>query len=85
LIPLTVKSILTNDRQDDSFVVDGHELHTVQVMGVISGREEKSTNIVFFVDDGTYAPLECRQWIDKDSVKHKKISEMRYIWCNSVI
>lgn len=56
--------------------MDGHELHTVQLVGTFFNLEEHSTNIVFKLNDGTDI-IECRQWIDKESLKHKKISNLK--------
>lgn len=78
LIPITVKQLRTADRQGDMYMVDGRELHTVQLVGTFTGLEEHSTNIVFKLNDGTDI-LECRQWIDKESLKHKKISNLRWV------
>ncbi len=76
LISVTIKQIQKADRQGDTYVVDGHDLHTVQLVGTFSNLEEHSTNIVFKLNDGTDL-IECRQWIDKESLKHKKISGLK--------
>lgn len=79
LISVTIKQLRTAERQGDSYIVDGRELHTVQLVGTFTGLEEHSTNIVFKLNDGTDL-LECRQWIDKESLKHKKISNLKYVY-----
>lgn len=76
LIPVTIKQIQKAERQGDQFIVDGREIHTVQLIGTFSNLEEHSTNIVFKLNDGTDI-LECRQWIDKESLKHKKVSALK--------
>jgi hypothetical protein len=84
LISVTIKQLRTAERQGDSYIVDGRELHTVQLVGTFNGLEEHSTNIVFKLNDGTDL-LECRQWIDKESLKHKKISNLKYVDTNAYI
>ena len=76
LIPVTIKQIQNAERQGDQYIVDGREIHTVQLVGTFSGLEEHSTNILFKLNDGTDI-LECRQWIDKESLKHKKVSALK--------
>uniref|UniRef100_A0A7S3GU06 Replication protein A C-terminal domain-containing protein n=1 Tax=Spumella elongata TaxID=89044 RepID=A0A7S3GU06_9STRA len=76
LIPVTIKQIQSADRQGDQYIVDGREIHTVQLVGTFSGLEEHSTNILFRLNDGT-GLLECRQWIDKESLKHKKVAGLK--------
>lgn len=78
LIPVTIKQIQNSERQGDQYIVDGREIHTVQLVGTFSGLEEHSTNILFKLNDGTDI-LECRQWIDKESLKHKKVSALKFV------
>lgn len=76
LIPVTIKQLQTAERQNDTYIVDGRELNTVQIVGTFTDLVEHSTNIVFKINDGTDV-LEGRQWIEKDTLKHNKITSLR--------
>jgi len=76
LILASVKQLLTADQLDDVFSVDGHELQTVQVMGTIMHIEEHSTNINFKLNDGSDI-LDCKHWIEKESLKHQQVVGMK--------
>ena len=76
LSPRAAPVAASAERQGDQYIVDGREIHTVQLVGTFSGLEEHSTNILFKLNDGTDI-LECRQWIDKESLKHKKVSALK--------
>lgn len=47
-------------------MIDGHELHTVQLVGTLHNLKLDSTNITFKLNDNTSVPLDCKQWLDKD-------------------
>lgn len=57
-------------------MLDGHELHTVQLVGTLNGLKLDSTNITFKLNDGSAEPLDCKQWMEKD--KNSKLNDMKY-------
>jgi len=76
LIPLTIRQLVTANREDDIYKVDGAELSTIKIMGMASNFEEHSTNVNFKVNDGT-GVIDCKQWIEKESRAHSKLSTFR--------
>ena len=52
--------------EDEQTKVDGVELHTVAIMGIVESVEEHSTNVNFKINDGT-GVVEGKLWNDKDS------------------
>ena len=78
LIAVTIKQLNGADRVDDNYIVDNRELHTVQLLGTMHQLQEHSTNIIFVLNDST-GTLECKQWIEKESAKHKKLTGIKYV------
>lgn len=75
LIPVTIKQLMnaTRDATTDTYQVDGSDLATVRIMGLVDSSEEHATNRNYKVNDGT-GIMECKHWIEKDSgVLHPKI------------
>jgi len=56
-------------------MLDGRELHTVQLVGTLNGLKLDSTNITFKLNDGSAEPLDCKQWMEKD--KHSKLNDIK--------
>ena len=65
-------------KEDDSYKVDGFEVFTVKIIGVVDSLQEHSTNVTFKINDGT-GSFECKQWIEKNSAASSKISNTRLI------
>ncbi len=66
LIPVTVKQIVTCDNIDDTFRIDGAELHMVKIVGTVLNLTEHATNFTYQVADST-GSIECKLWIDKET------------------
>ena len=73
---MTVRQLLSSSKADDVYMLDGHELHTVQLVGTLNGLKLDSTNITFKLNDGSAEPLDCKQWMEKD--KNSKLNDMKY-------
>jgi hypothetical protein len=56
--------------------VDNRELHKLQLVGSISQLLENSTNIIFMLNDSS-GTIECKQWIEKESAKYKKLTNIK--------
>lgn len=84
LFPVSIKQLNTASMEDDQNKIDGAELHTVIIMGIVESVEEHSTNVNFRVNDGTGA-VEGKLWNDKDSSGGglaSKIANCRYSECS---
>ena len=81
LTPLTIKQIheAVMDHAADSIKVDGCDVTTVKLLGIIESVDEHSTNVNYRINDGTGA-LECKYWIEKDGT-----SMMRNANCGCTI
>lgn len=79
LFPVSIKQLNTASMEDDQNKIDGAELHTVIIMGIVESVEEHSTNVNFRINDGTGA-VEGKLWNDKDSSGGlaSKIANCRY-------
>lgn len=81
---MSIKQLNTASMEDDQNKIDGAELHTVIIMGIVESVEEHSTNVNFRVNDGTGA-VEGKLWNDKDSsggALASKIANCRYSECS---
>ena len=76
---MSIKQLNTSTMEDDISKIDGADLHTVVIMGMVESVEEHSTNVNFRINDGTGA-VEGKLWNDKDSSggQSSKISRCRY-------
>jgi len=74
-IRVTVRQLLSSSKVDDVYMLDGRELHTVQLVGTLNGLKLDSTNITFKLNDGSAEPLDCKQWMEKD--KHSKLNDIK--------
>jgi replication factor A2 len=63
---VTIKQIATCDNVDDTFRIDGAELHMVKVVGTVLSLTEHATNFTYQVADST-GIIECKLWIDKET------------------
>jgi replication factor A2 len=76
LIPLSVKQILGANIDDDTFRVDGAELSTIKLVGMVDQVNEHETNFTFKLSDGS-GVIECKQWIEKGANSAPKASKLR--------
>jgi replication factor A2 len=51
---------------DDTFRIDGAELHMVKLLGTVLSLTEHATNFTYQVADST-GIIECKLWIDKET------------------
>lgn len=67
LVAVTVKQMFNaaSATADDSFQIDGVDVHNVTVVGKIVSATEQSTCLIYKIDDGT-GKVEVRFWIDSD-------------------
>jgi replication factor A2 len=71
LIPVTIKQLMSAENSDDVFKVDGAELFTIKIVGLIDSTEEHATNHTFQISDSSGA-IECKKWIERDGKKSEK-------------
>ena len=66
LLPLTIRQLksATQEHQDDSWKVDGAELHQVKIVGNILKVEETSTFTKYDIEDST-GVVEVKMWLDQ--------------------
>eukprot|EP00894_Picocystis_sp_ML_P000318 jgi/Pico_ML_1/50835/g1971.t2 len=67
LVAVTVKQMFNaaSATADDSFQIDGVDVHNVSIVGKIVSATEQSTCLIYKIDDGT-GKVEVRFWIDSD-------------------
>jgi replication factor A2 len=75
-LPLSIKQILVAQKEEDIFKVDGQELHTVKLIGVVERIVDQSTSFTFVLNDGS-GVIECKQWMDKDATSVSSTSRIR--------
>ncbi|KAK9055241.1 hypothetical protein SSX86_026323 [Deinandra increscens subsp. villosa] len=77
LIPLTAKQInkalLSNDDKVN-FIIDGVDVSNVKLVGMVLEKDDRVTNVSFFLDDGT-GRIECNRWI-QDPVDTKEMNSI---------
>eukprot|EP01018_Ginkgo_biloba_P006705 Gb_15876 [translate_table: standard] len=65
LLPLTVKQIsqATQKLSDENsnFIIDGVDVNNVTLVGMVSNKEERVTDVSFHLDDGT-GRMEVKRW-----------------------
>jgi hypothetical protein len=66
LLPVSIKQLQSATNEEDQNKIDGADLHTVVIMGMVESIEEHSTNVNFRINDGT-GSVEGKLWNDKDS------------------
>ncbi|KAM0837316.1 hypothetical protein ACQ4PT_061756 [Festuca glaucescens] len=83
--PLTVKQIaaaqLTGpDEKGVPFVVDGFETANIKVVGMVSGKAERATDVSFTIDDGT-GRIDFIRWVNDaaDSAETAAIQNGMYV------
>ncbi|KAH9304691.1 hypothetical protein KI387_009095, partial [Taxus chinensis] len=67
LLPLTVKQIsLATHKQSDensNYNIDGVEVNNVTLVGMVFSKEERITDVSFYLDDGT-GKIEVKRWVN---------------------
>jgi len=76
LTPVSIRQLYnaTQPIPDDSFRVDGQELHQVKVVGYILSVNPSTTNITLAIDDGS-GKMEARMWVDPDDTSEFTINK----------
>ncbi|XP_077239856.1 replication protein A 32 kDa subunit A-like isoform X4 [Tasmannia lanceolata] len=74
LLPLTVKQISETYQSDDksNFVIDDIEVNNVTLLGMVSNKVEKVTDVSFSLDDGT-GRVEVHRWTN-DSAESNEVA-----------
>lgn len=62
---------------EQTFSINGHDLHQVTVVGLILSADEQNTNLQYTLDDGT-GDIVVKMWVDQDS--EEAIVERRAQW-----
>lgn len=69
LIPVTVKQLSEAHQSGDeksNFSIDGVDVTNVTLVGMVSEKTERVTDVSFALDDGT-GRVECRRWVNESS------------------
>mmetsp|Transcript_6835 Transcript_6835/g.15003 ORF Transcript_6835/g.15003 Transcript_6835/m.15003 type:complete len:298 (-) Transcript_6835:646-1539(-) len=68
LLPVTIKQLKNAQSSvgDQTFTVDGQDVHQVTIVGVIMRAEEANTNLQYTIDDGT-GDIDVKKWIDAEA------------------
>ncbi|XP_068648326.1 replication protein A 32 kDa subunit B-like isoform X2 [Aristolochia californica] len=78
LLPLTVKQISEAHQTSDeksSFVIDGVDVNNITLVGMVTGKLEKVTDVSFHLDDGT-GRIEVHRWVD-DAMESNAMAELQ--------
>ncbi|KAL3628134.1 hypothetical protein CASFOL_027180 [Castilleja foliolosa] len=65
LLPLTVKQISESFQSSDdkaNFLIDGVDVNSVKLVGLLCEKMEQVTDVSFVLDDGT-GRIDCRRWV----------------------
>ncbi|CAN1825470.1 Replication protein A 32 kDa subunit A [Linum perenne] len=86
LLPVTVKQISQASQSGDeksSFKINGADVTNVTVVGMVSDKDEKVSDIGFIIDDGT-GRVACKRWINEpfDKIEADGILEGSYVRIN---
>ncbi|KAM7268815.1 hypothetical protein ACFE04_010981 [Oxalis oulophora] len=86
LVPLTVKQISEATQSGDdksNFVVDGLDVTNVTLVGMVSEKAVKITDVGFVLDDGT-GTIGCRRWVNDafDTKEVEAIEDGIYVRVN---
>lgn len=78
LLPLTVKQIsqATQKLSDENsnFTIDGVDINNVTLVGMVFNKEERVTDVSFYLDDGT-GRLEVKRWVN-DTMESAEMAEV---------
>ncbi|PSR91709.1 Replication protein A subunit A like [Actinidia chinensis var. chinensis] len=86
LVPATVKQISEAFHSGDdksNVVVDGVDVSNVTLIGMVSKKSEKVTDVAFTIDDGT-GLIGCTRWINEafDTMEMEDIQDGMYLRVN---
>ncbi|KAM6590778.1 replication protein A 32 kDa subunit A isoform X1 [Cannabis sativa] len=86
LIPVTVKQISEAHHSGDeksNFVINGVEAANVTLVGMVSDKTERNTDVSLFLDDGT-GRIKCRRWVNEnfDAKEMEGIENGMYVRVN---
>ncbi|PSR89279.1 Replication protein A subunit A like [Actinidia chinensis var. chinensis] len=86
LVPVTVKQISEASHSGDdksNFVVDGVDVANVTLIGIVSKKAEKVTDVAFTIDDGT-GLIACNRWKNEafDTTEMEDIQDGMYVRVN---
>ncbi|XP_062078674.1 replication protein A 32 kDa subunit A-like [Humulus lupulus] len=83
LLPLTVKQISTAfvpGNEKSEFHVDGVDVNNVKLVGIVSNKAGRITDVTFVLDDGT-GRIDCNKWFHEavDTSEMEGISDGMYV------
>ncbi|XP_022145139.1 replication protein A 32 kDa subunit A [Momordica charantia] len=86
LVPVTVKQIseaFHSGEEKANFVINGVDITNVTIVGKVSEKAERNTDITFVVDDGT-GRIGCKRWVNDtfDTKQMDDIQDGMYIRVN---
>ncbi|CAN0860064.1 Replication protein A 32 kDa subunit A [Linum grandiflorum] len=86
LLPLTIKQISQASQSGDeksSFAINGVDITNVTVVGMVSDKVERITDVGFTIDDGT-GRIGCKRWMNDgfDKMEVEEILEGTYYRVN---
>jgi len=79
LLPLTVKQIsqATQKPSDENsnFTIDGVDVNNVTLVGMVFNKEERVTDVSFYLDDGT-GRMEVKRWVN-DAMESAEMADVQ--------
>ncbi|KAF4391167.1 hypothetical protein G4B88_016477 [Cannabis sativa] len=83
LLPVTVKQISTAfvpGSEKSEFVIDGVDVNNVKLVGIVSSKVGRITDVTFVLDDGT-GRIDCNKWFHEavDTSEMEGISDGMYV------
>ncbi|CAK9317409.1 unnamed protein product [Citrullus colocynthis] len=86
LVPVTVKQISEASHSGEekaNFVINGVDITNVTVVGKVSEKAERITDITFTIDDGT-GTIGCKRWVNDtfDTKQMEEIQDGMYVRVN---
>lgn len=78
LLPLTVKQIAQSyesSSDKSNFTVDGVDVSSITLVGMVLNKAERTTDITFSVDDGT-GVISCQRWLN-EAIDLKEMEPIR--------
>ncbi|KAF9623078.1 hypothetical protein IFM89_036232 [Coptis chinensis] len=76
-----IKDAASNPNDEKSnIVVDGVDVNNIKLVGMVSDRVERATDVSFSIDDGT-GRLVCHRWLNEsiDSKEMEQIQDGMYV------
>ncbi|XP_047338914.1 replication protein A 32 kDa subunit A-like [Impatiens glandulifera] len=86
LVPVTLKQISEASQSGDdksNFLVDGAEISNITVIGMLSSKTQRVTDVSFALDDGT-ARIHCNRWVNEnfDTKEMEDVEDDMYVRVN---